>query len=132
MWKFEGICMCNFCKNQVPSFRYFITCKQAFNVWKISKTLKLLFSKTTQGNYLKFFIMVLTNQDLLVLISKLMLYLWPNSLALLLSHINYWNRPLIFYFMPWFRLADCTWRSYFWTVWERLVFDIIVYDITKM
>ena len=34
----------------------------------------------TKGNFLKFFTVVLTNQDLLILIQKLMLYLWPNYL----------------------------------------------------
>ena len=32
----------------------------------------------TKGYFLKFFTAVLTNQDLLILIQKLMLYLWPN------------------------------------------------------
>ena len=59
--------MCSFCKNQISSFRYFITSKQACNIWKVSKMLNLLFSKTTQGNSLKFFTMVLTNQKLLIL-----------------------------------------------------------------
>ena len=66
--KFEGISICSFCKNQVPSFRYLITWKRTYNIWKLSETLNLLFSKTTQGNSLKFFTMVLTNQDLLILI----------------------------------------------------------------
>ena len=66
--KFEGISMCSFCKNQVPNFRYFVTWKQACNIWKLSKTLKMLFSKTKQGNSLKFFTVVLTNQDLLILL----------------------------------------------------------------
>ena len=29
--------MCSFCKNEVPSFRYFITWKQAHKIWKSSK-----------------------------------------------------------------------------------------------
>ena len=61
---------------------------------------------------------------------KLMLYLWPNYLTMPLSYIEYWDRPVIFYFMPWFLHVERTWRSYFCTVWERLNFNIIVYDIT--
>ena len=68
LWKFEGISMCSFCKNQLPSFRCFITWKQAYNIWKLSKTLNLLFSAITQGKSSDFFTVVLTNQDLLILI----------------------------------------------------------------
>ena len=53
---------------QKPSFRYLITSKQEYNIWKWSKKLNLLFSKTTQGNSVKFFTAVLPNQDLLILI----------------------------------------------------------------
>ena len=53
--------MCSFYKNQL------ITWKQAYNIWKLSKTLNLLFWKSAQGNSLKFFTVVVTNQDFLIL-----------------------------------------------------------------
>ena len=35
--------------------------------------------------------------------------------------LHVYGQTVIFYFMPWFFPVDRTWRSYFCTVWERLV-----------
>ena len=56
--------MCSFCKNQIPSFRYFIIWKQAYSIWKLS--MEVL--KNRKRKFSEIFTVVLTNQDLLILI----------------------------------------------------------------
>ena len=99
---------------------------------EVKQNFEPAFLKYHSRKSLKFFTVVLIDQVFLILIQKPMLYLWSNYLTVPLSHTEYWNRPIIFYFMPWFLLVDRTWESCFCTVCEGLAFNIIVYDITKI